>query len=221
MGRSSADLTNQETLVIWGGGGHAKVVLDAVRTHGSLIDRTVIVDDVIGGTVHQVLGVRVIGTSRVLDSLAGSSGTQFLIAIGDNAGRARCFHAARELGLDPITLVDARASVSESAQIDPGTLVLARAIVNACAKIGQDCIVNTGAIVEHDCRVGSHTHIAPGAILGGWVTVGSYVLVGLGAIILPRIAVGDGATIGAGAVVTKAVAAGTTVVGNPGRVVKR
>ena len=41
-------MTNQETLVIWGGGGHAKVVLDAVRTHGSLIDRTVIVDDVIG-----------------------------------------------------------------------------------------------------------------------------------------------------------------------------
>ena len=52
-------------------------------------------------------------------------------------------------------------------------------------------------------------------------TLGSNVVVGAGAKILGPITVGDGARVGSNAVVTKDVPAGATVVGIPGKVVRK
>jgi sugar O-acyltransferase (sialic acid O-acetyltransferase NeuD family) len=202
-------------LVIWGASGHGKVVLDVARGAGRF-ERIVFVDDDVTKAGLSVCGCPTIGTPDELQRFAGGA---FVIAVGDNRTRARCFERACEKGLAPAVLVDRTAIVSPSAALGAGTAVMPGAIVNADAVIGENCIVNSAAVVEHDCRIGAHVHISPRAVLGGGVSVGPYAHIGIGAVLLPGATVGEEAVVGAGAVVLKVVAPRCTVAGVPARLI--
>jgi len=204
-------------LVIWGAGGHGKVVLDIARASGGF-DRIVFLDDDPRLAGQEFCGCLVAGGVEELQRFAGSS---FVVAIGENRTRARCFQAAMESGLLAATLIHPSAAVSPSAKIGDGTVVMPRAVVNADAIVGEDCIINTGAVVEHDCRISPHVHVAPLVVLGGGAKIGQLALVGAGAVVLPGAVVGEGAVVGAGAVVLKEAPAWSTVVGVPARVLAR
>jgi len=201
-------------LVIWGTGGHAKVVLDIARAVGTA-GRIVFVDDDAAKAGSSISDCQILGGPEALDSFRGQA---IVIAVGQNRSRARCFGIARAKGLRPITLVHPTAIVSPSATLGIGSVVMPGAIVNAGAVVGDNCIVNTGAVVEHDCRIGDHVHVSPRAVLGGAVTVGAYAHVGMGAVVLPGANIGSDSLVGAGAVVLKEVPARCTVVGVPARV---
>ena len=203
-------------LILWGAGGHAAVVLDIAVAMGCF-DPVAFVDD--GQPDCSSLHAPLLGSSRVLLSLPQEMDCQFLVSIGDNQARARCFEAGLRDGRLPATLIHPSAIVSPLAVIGRGTVVMARAVINSRAVIGQNCIVNTGAVVEHDCLVDDHVHIGPGALLGGGVKIQSYVSMGLGAIALPKAVIGHSAVIGAGGVVLDAVPASATAVGVPARIV--
>jgi sugar O-acyltransferase (sialic acid O-acetyltransferase NeuD family) len=196
-------------LLIWGAGGHAKVVLDIARSSGRF-GRIVFVDDDPGKAGLRFCGCPVLGGPGELHRFPASA---FVIAVGDNRVRARCFGRALGGGLSPVALVHPTAVVSPSAIIGSGTVVMAGAIVNAGAEIGENCIVNSGAIVEHDCRIAGHVHVSPRAVLGGGVTVGACAHVGIGAVVLPGAAVGEESVVGAGAVVLREAPARRTMVG--------
>jgi sugar O-acyltransferase (sialic acid O-acetyltransferase NeuD family) len=200
-------------LVIWGAGGHGKVVLDVARST-QRFERIVFVDDNREKSGPGFCDCPMMGGPEELHRFPGSA---FVIAIGENRTRARCFSRALARGLLPATLVHLTAIVSPSARIEPATVVMPGAIINAGATIGENCIINTGAIVEHDCQVADHVHISPRVALGGGVTVGSYAHIGIGAVVLPGAAIGDECVVGAGAVVLKEAPARCTVVGVPAR----
>ncbi|MGO9896741.1 MAG: acetyltransferase [Bryobacteraceae bacterium] len=207
-------------LVLWGAGGHGKVVLDVARALGGF-GAVSFIDDAEEVSGREFCGCQVCGASRYLQSLKGQGCSQYLVAIGKNELRAACFQRALDRGLLPATLVHPSAVISESARLEEGTVVMANVAINAGARIGKNCIVNTAAVVEHDCRVGDHVHLSPGVLLGGGVTVHSFAHVGIGAIALPGAEIGEGATVGAGAVVLDSVPARTSVVGIPARVIAR
>jgi serine O-acetyltransferase len=86
-----------------------------------------------------------------------------------------------------------------------------------------------GVVIGETAEVGDDVTIYHGVTLGGtsWKdgkrhpTVENEVVIGAGAKVLGPFVVGRGARIGSNAVVTKAVPPGATVVGVPGRVIKR
>lgn len=201
-------------LVIWGAGGHGKVVLDVARST-RCFERIVFLDDDSGRVGLTFCDCPVIGGPQELCRL---SGTAFVVAVGDNRTRARCFSRALDHGLLPATLVHPTAVVSSSAEIGAGTVVMPGVIVNAGAAIGENCIANSGAIVEHDCSIGAHVHLSPRVVLGGGVVVEQLAHVGIGAIILPGTIVGEESIVGAGAVVLQEAPARCTVVGVPARI---
>jgi len=205
-------------LILWGAGGHAAVVLEIAEAMGCF-DPVALVDD--GQPDCSSLAAPLLGSSRVLLNMSDGGNSEFLVSIGDNQARARCFEAGLRAGRSPATLIHPSAIVSPSAVIGAGTVVMARAVINARAVIGRSCIVNTGAVVEHDCLVADHVHIGPGVLLGGGVQIQPYVFMGLGAIALPGAAIGDSAIIGAGSVVLDVVPALATAVGIPARIVSR
>lgn len=198
-----------------GAGGHAKVVLDAVRcANPRAIVR--VYDERPAAPGAELLGIAICP----LDAGAGLTGGAH-VAVGDGAARERIARAVIEGGASLFTVIHPEASVATSARLGEGCFVAARAVVAPEARVGRGAIVNHGAIVDHDCVVGDWTHIAPNAALGGGAVVGRNVLIGASATILPGVRVSERATVGAGAVVTKDVAPGATVAGVPARVVSR
>ena len=201
-----ADAMSQ-TLVIYGAGGHGRVVADSALRRGAFASLMFCDDQPSKRLIHGL---------RVLDSLdAAPADSRFLVAVGDNAARRRLTDRVRARGCAFADVVDPTAVVSASARLHEHLFVGARAVVNADVVIDEGVILNTGCIVEHDCRVGAFAHVAPGSVLGGGVSVGAGTLVGIGACVRPHVRIGAGCTVGAGAVVVKDVPDGATVVGVP------
>ncbi len=99
------------------------------------------------------------------------------------------------------------------------------------ARIGRRFFIDhgMGVVIGETAEVGDDVTLYQGVTLGGtsWnkgkrhPTLADGVIVGAGAKILGPFTVGAGAKIGSNAVVTKEVPAGATVVGIPGKIVKR
>lgn len=203
-------------LIVWGAGGHGKVVLEAAQAQGFRI--AAILDDRPEASRERFAPIPVYSPEDC--PLQGRS-FQFVIAIGNNGARAACFARALSFGWEPVSIVHPTAIVSPQTDIGAGTMILPRAIVNVGAVIGVNCIINSGAIVEHDCRVDEHVHIAPGTVLGGGAEIGSLALVGITASVLPLGRVGARSIIGAGAVVVSPIPENVVAVGVPARVLER
>lgn len=204
--------------VIVGGGGHARVIVDALQSQG-LAPRGVLDPDptLRGATLY---GVPVLGGDERLPQLAREGVTHFIVGlggVGDNGPRRRLFDLAVAQGLAPWTVRHPSAVCSPRAAIGAGSFLGPAVVVNAGAVIGVNVILNSGAIVEHDGVVGDHAHIASGACLGGGVRVGPSAHIGAGATVRQGVTIGAAAIVGAGAVVVQDVAPATVVAGVPAR----
>lgn len=99
------------------------------------------------------------------------------------------------------------------------------------ARIGRRFFIDhgMGVVIGETAEVGDDVTLYQGVTLGGtsWSkgkrhpTLGDGVIVGAGAKILGPFTVGAGAKVGSNAVITKEVPPGATVVGIPGKIVKR
>jgi len=205
--------------VVIGGGGHAGVVVDALRATGYAGPAGILdVDRARWGTT--VDGVPVLGDDTLLSQLSQRGITHFAIGVGgtrDNGPRRRVFDAAIAAGLHPMTVRHPRAYIAASAAVAPSAQLMCQAVVNSHAVVGENVIVNTAAIVEHDCRIHAHVHLATAARVASGVTVGEGAHIGAGATVVQSITIGTGAVIGAGACVVHDVLPHTTVVGVPAR----
>lgn len=99
------------------------------------------------------------------------------------------------------------------------------------ATIGQRVFIDhgMGVVIGETCEIGNDVILYQGVTLGGTgkekgkrhPTIGNNVVIGSGAKVLGSFVVGDHAVIGANAVVLKEVPPHSTVVGIPGKIVKR
>lgn len=206
-------------VLVWGAGGHGRVVADAARAAGDRVIGYVDADPTKAGQLVDAEGGRVVCSEEaLLETLARaeplpSGADAVVVAIGDNERRLRRFDALR--GVAAPALLHPRAVVSASVRIEPGSVVLGGAVINAGAVIGAASIINSGSVVEHDCVVGDGVHVSPSATLCGGVSVDRAAWVGAGATVLPGLHVGAQSIVAAGATVTRNVEAGSVVAGCP------
>jgi sugar O-acyltransferase (sialic acid O-acetyltransferase NeuD family) len=188
-------------VVVLGGGGHARVLIEAMRANG----RTIlgVADPALAPAPQGPGGVAVLGGDEVLDKLEASEVllVNGIGSIGSTATRDAVFRRGRERGFRFASVVHASAIVSPSAQLGEGVQLMAGAIIQCDTAIGANSIVNTGARVDHDCRIGESVHIAPGATLSGSVKVGDRTHIGTAAAIIQGISIGSDCLVGAGSVV--------------------
>jgi sugar O-acyltransferase (sialic acid O-acetyltransferase NeuD family) len=201
------------SLLIFGAGGHGRVVADSALLAGHW--RRVLASD---RDPARCSGELLAGVALLHPDEASAAATAVHVAIGNAASREKevATLAAGRLA----TVAHPQASVSGHAVLGPGCFVAAQAVVAPGARLGTAVIVNHGAVVDHDVTVGDFSHVAPLAALGGGVQVGRRVLVGSGARILPGVRVGDDVVIGAGAVVVDHLAEPGVYAGVPARRVK-
>lgn len=214
-----SDRGSKSDLLLYGAGGHAKVVLDVAMR----IDRHHVVglldDDpsLNGRTLH---GVPVLGG---LEQLEGDTYRNccLVISIGSNDARRRLAERLGGLGYTFVSVIHPDARIGMGVSLGSGTVMMAGVSINADAAIGDHVIVNTGATVDHDCRIGDYAHLSPGVHLAGNVQVGRLVHVGIGACVAQGVSIGEGSVIGAGAAVIDDVAARVVVAGVPAKVMRR
>ncbi len=203
--------------IVIGGGGHARVLIAALRR----LDRTIlgitVADPATAG--KEVGGAPVLGTDEILARYDPT--TIRLIngigSVGDMTARRAVFERLTEQGFRFATLVHPQAFCESDADLGDGVQIMAGALVQIGCRVGANTIVNTRASVDHDCRIGAHCHIAPGVTLSGGVHIGDASHIGVGAVVIQGIEIGPGALVAAGSAVTTAVAPGVRVGGVPAR----
>src|ERR1039457_1363426 len=94
-------------LLIWGAGGHGKVVLDVARSTGRF-ERIAFLDDDSARAGLTFCDCLLEGGHEELHRFCGNA---FVVAVGDNRIRARCFSRALENGLSPAALVHSTAVI--------------------------------------------------------------------------------------------------------------
>ena len=186
-----------KALIIYGGGGHGKSLIDLVRALPGFLLAGIVDDGLPEGS--QVLGVPVLGGA---DRLAEQYARGVRLAanavggIGNLAPRLAVFDRLAQAGFTCPTVVHPAAYVEPSAQLSAGIQVFPHAYIGSAVSVGFGCIVNTGAILSHDCMLGDYANLSPGAILAGGVQIGARSLVGMGVTINLGVKIGAGARIG-------------------------
>lgn len=205
-------------IVVLGGGGHAKVLIEALLLqHGEVLGYTSLND---GGKT--VLGIPRLGDDEAMleygpDKLRLVNGVG---SIASTSSRKRLFEQFQKRGYRFESVIHPSAVMASDTWLEEGVQIMAGAVVQPGSRVGANTILNTGVMVDHDCDIGSHVHIAPGAVLSGGVRVENEAHVGTGAVVIQGLTIGAGSIIGAGAVVLQNVSPGVTVVGVPGKVIR-
>jgi acetyltransferase EpsM len=205
-------------VLVWGAGGHGKVIVDALMSRGEW-EVAGILDEDERKRGMEVLGVKVFSLEGGVAEVAkGLDCGRVAIAIGDNYARFEKFQQVRLAGLMPVNVVHPSAHVSRFVKLREGVTILAGATINPGTTIEDNVCVNTSASVDHDNYLEKSCHIFPNATLTGGVRIKEFAYVGSGAVIAPNLTVERYSYVGAGAVVLANVAEGTLVFGAPAKV---
>lgn len=193
---------NPHAIIVYGGGGHGKSVIDLLRAIGGHTIVGLVDDGREPG--EQTLGVPVLGGANALAPILEAGcilAVNAVGGIGAMSSRIHVFERLRSAGFDFPSLIHPSAVVEPNATVEKGAQVFPLAYVGSEAKIGFGCIVNTGAIVSHDCVLEDYVNLAPGSILAGAVHIGEGTLIGMGVTINLNVRIGPGARVGNGATV--------------------
>ena len=205
---------NGRNIVVVGAGGHAKVIIDCLRSAGW---------NVIGCTdadpsPRNCAGIPVLGSDEELYQLRADGIAHAFCALGNNAIREGLTRKLIEIGFDLPAVQGPGSVISSSVRIGMGAAILPGAVVNVDSLVGDFAIINTGAMVDHDGVIGRAAHIGPGAALAGQVEVGDRAFVATGCSIIPQRKIGSDTVVGAGSVVVQDIPSGVLAFGNPARV---
>lgn len=208
-------------VLIVGGGGHAKVLIDVLRLRKVKILGITESDLAKIGT--EILGIRVIGDDTVISECAPES-IQLVNGIGSMQlpkSRMDVFVKFKGEKFTFAAVVHPSAVVASDVVLGEGVQIMAGAVIQPGSRIGKNSIVNTNATVDHDCIIGDHVHISPGVTLSGGVKVGRMVHIGTGATVIQGIGIGDRCLVASGAVVVSPIQDGVTVAGVPAKEIER
>lgn len=200
-------------LILVGGGGHCKSVIEAAESAGYSILGVLDMPEEVGKTI---LSTKVIGTDDDIPAYVDNA--EFVITVGfikNPATRIKLYNRVKETGGKLATIVASTAYVSNYAEIGEGTVVLHHAFVNAGAKVGKNVILNTFTNIEHDAEIGDQCHISTGTMVNGECKVGKNCFIGSQSVLANCITIGDDIIVGAGSLVRKTISEKGIYSGNP------
>jgi acetyltransferase EpsM len=209
---SSAVNADQPGVIIFGGGGQGKSLIDLLRALGTYRIAGIVDEGLPAG--NQILGVPVLGGSNCLNNIFKDGVRMALNAVGGIGNvdvRLKVFDLLATVGFSFPTVIHPSVVVEPSAQIEEGVQVLPLTYIGSSAQIGFGTLINSHVIISHDCVIGKVVNLSPGAMLAGGVHVEDYAQIGMGATVNLNLTIGSRARIGNSATIKANVPAGGRV----------
>ena len=209
----------KKPLILLGGGGHCKSVIDVAESAGYTILGILDKPEEIG---KHVFGYEVIGTDDDMAKYADKA--VFVVTVGQIKSpdlRIKLHKMLAEANCELATIIASTAYVSKYATIGEGTVVMHNAFINAGANVGKGCIINTSSIIEHEAIVSDYCHISTGSTVNGAAKVGEQSFVGSQSVVNQCVAIGERVVIGAGSAVISDLPDGSVVVGVPAKPINK
>jgi len=188
-------------IVLIGGGGHCKSVIDVIELQNQY--EIVGIVDKIEFHGSKVLGYSIIGNDDDLENLAKKY-KYGLVTVGQvksPSQRIKLYNLAIKAGFSFPKIVSPNAYVSKHAKIGSGTIIMHNAIINSNVVIGENCIVNSQALIEHDCLISNHCHVSTAAVINGCVKIQASCFIGSNSTITENTLIKENSFIKAGSLV--------------------
>lgn len=208
----------QKKVIIFGAGGHARVIADIIKKSG---------DEIVGflDDNADIQGKTIFDSKIVLGDTSEESVKKyvdcyFIIGIGSN--RVRKIISEKYSNLKWYTAIHPSSIIGSDVSIKEGTVIMAGTVINTGTVVGKHCIVNTSSSLEHDNILEDYVHISPGSHLAGTVRISEGTWICTGVTIINNITIGKNNIIGAGATVIKNIEEeNSTFVGIPVKKLKK
>lgn len=204
----------KKPLILVGGGGHCKSVLEAAESAGYSILGVLDMPAEVG---KEILSTKVIGTDDDIPAYVDKA--EFVITVGfikNPATRIKLYNKIKEAGGKLAIVIASTAYVSKYAEIGEGTVVLHQAFVNAGAKVGCNVILNSFVNIEHDAVIGDQCHISTGAMINGGADIAEETFIGSQSVVNQGVKIKwGGAIIASLSVVNKDILEKGVFAGNP------
>lgn len=206
---------SKEKIILVGGGGHCKSVIDVIEAEGKFeIAGIVDIKEKVGQTI---LGYKIIGDDNDLKTITKEY-NNFHISLGfikSNALRLKIYNELKALSINFPVIISPTATVSKHSIVNEGTIVMHQAVVNAGAIIGVNCIINTAAVIEHDSGIGNQCHISTASIVNADCKIGENCFISSKVCVNRGLEIGNNVIVGSGSVVTKNIESNSLAYGVP------
>lgn len=147
--------------VIYGGGGHARVIGDALKISGEQL--ITYFDD--NKCLSAINGIPVFSYHESIEEQA-----KIIIGIGNNEVRRNISkYIVHEFGI----IIHPKATIADDVVIGEGSIIFAGAVIQSGAIIGKHVVVNANVTIDHDVIVGDFCSIYPNSYIGGGAKIGS------------------------------------------------
>jgi acetyltransferase EpsM len=147
--------------VIYGGGGHARVIGDAIKLSGDNL--IAYFDD-----NKDLSSKHIIPVFPYHESVEQKA--NIVIGIGNNEVRRNISkYIVHEFG----TVIHPKAIIATDVVIGEGSIILAGAVVQSGVIIGKHVVVNANVTIDHDAVIGDFCSIYPNSYIGGGAKIGA------------------------------------------------
>lgn len=209
----------KEKIIIVGGGGHARIVIDIIGRMNVHDIEAIVVDKIANDLQNSKY--KVYEGDHHLKNLIDSGINKAAIGVGgfrDNLVRKKIFKNLKSLGFKIVNVIDPSAFISETVFLAEGVVVFPGVIINTDAFIGNNVIIATGSTIDHETIIEDHCLVSAGVTIGGYCKIGESALIALGAKIVSGVTIGKNSLVAAGAVVVKNVEDNCQVFGVPAKI---
>lgn len=212
----------KEKLIIIGAGGSGKDILATLlrcNEISQIYEILGFVDDDNSLIGREINGFPVIGNT---DWLSKQSTTICcVISNGFSDIRKKIVKKIEKFDIMFPTIVDPSVILANNVNIGKGAVIQAGTIINPDTIIGNHTFINLDCTIGHDCKISDYVTIAPGTHINGNNKIGDTSEIGSGTTTVQNITIGKNCTIGAGTVLINNIPDNSTIVGNPGKIIKK
>lgn len=210
-----------KNIVIFGSGGHSKVILseileskndfkfcgfvDSSKKTGSIVTK-------VKKKNYKIINLK----STKIKDLYG------IIGIGDNFLRYKNYQIIKSKFkyLKWAKIISKKSNINANVKIGTGSVILANSFIGSGSKINKHCIINSSTSIDHDNSLESFSSTGPGVITGGNVKLKKFSHLGIGCVVKNNITICENVICGGKSYVNKNCKKNSLYFGVPSKFIK-